>query len=100
MAIGASGRRLKAALIRVYVSYLSASQYLYHQYGQAIDPWMTLVGYFNSMNELGGIRRLVEDDVRSRLIRMERRGLAPRNPRLLGDLTSRRTSTAIPNVRD
>ncbi len=27
---------------------------------------MTLVGYFNSLRELGGMRRLVEDEVRSR----------------------------------
>jgi hypothetical protein len=100
MGICASGRRLKAALIRVYVAYLSASQYLYHQYGQAIDPWMTLVGYFNSMNELGGMRRLVEDDVRSRLIRMEQRGLARRNAPLLEELTSRKSSTDIPDVLD
>src|SRR6266699_90962 len=98
--ICASGRRLKVALIRVYVAYLSASQYLYHQYGQAIDPWMTLVGYFNSMNELGGMRRLVEDDVRSRLIRMEQRGLARRNAPLLEELTSRKSSTDIPDVLD
>ena len=25
---------------------------------------MTLVGYFNSLRELGGMRRLVEDEVR------------------------------------
>ena len=30
------------------------------------DPWMTLVGYFNSMRELGGMRRLVDDDVPTR----------------------------------
>jgi hypothetical protein len=28
---------------------------------------MTLVGYFNSLRELGGSRRIVEDEVRSRL---------------------------------
>ena len=28
---------------------------------------MTLVGYFNSMRELGGMRRVVEDAVRTRL---------------------------------
>jgi len=100
MGICASGRRLKAALIRVYVAYLSAGQYLYHHYGQATDPWMTLVGYFNSMNELGGMRRLVEDDVRSRLIRMEQRGLARRNAPLLEELTSRKSSTDIPDVLD
>ena len=31
------------------------------------DPYMTLLGYFNSLRELGGTRRLVEDEVTSRL---------------------------------
>ena len=30
---------------------------------------MTLVGYFNSLRELGGMRRLVEDDVQQPLVR-------------------------------
>jgi len=96
----ATGRRLKAALIRVYAATLSAAQYLYLQYGQAVDPWMTLVGYFNSMNELGGMRRLVEDDVRSRLGKMDQRGLARRSAPILEELTSRRSSTDIPDVLD
>lgn len=98
--ICASGRRLKAALIRVYVAHLAAAQYLYNQYGGAIDPWMTLVGYFNSMNELGGMRRLIEDDVRSRLGKMDQRGLAKRRSPLLEELTSRKSSTDIPEVLD
>src|SRR5260370_38111031 len=61
---------------------------------------MTLVGYFNSMNELGGMRRLVEDDVRSRLGKMERRGLARRSPPYLEELTSRKSSTDIPVILD
>ena len=100
LGICASGRRLKAALIRVYVAYLAAGQYLYQRYGQAVDPWMTLVGYFNSMNELGGMRRLVEDDVRSRLGKMDLRGLARRNSPILEELTSRKSSTDIPEVLD
>ena len=32
------------------------------------DPYMTLVGYFNALRELGGMRRLVEDDVQTRLL--------------------------------
>ncbi len=100
MGICASGRRLKAALIRVYVAYLSAGQKLYNDFGRAADAWMTLVGYFNSMNELGGMRRLVEDDVRSRLGRMEQRGLARRSSPYLEELTSRKSSTDIPEVLD
>ncbi|WP_376796423.1 DISARM system helicase DrmA [Thermogemmatispora sp.] len=100
LGICASGRRLKAVLIRVYVACLAAAQYLYERHGASVDPWMTLVGYFNSMNELGGMRRLVEDDVRSRLERMDRRGLARRRPLILEELTSRKSSVDIPNVLD
>jgi hypothetical protein len=42
--------------IHVYLAYLAASQQLYEKYGQAADPWLTLVGYSNSMRELGGMR--------------------------------------------
>ena len=58
LGICASGRRLKAALIRVYVALLASSQTVYDRVGVRADPWMTLVGYFNSLRELGGMRRL------------------------------------------
>ena len=96
--ICASGRRLKAALIRVYVAHLAAAQVLYNTYGPSTDPWMTLVGYFNSMSELGGMRRLVDDDVTSRLRKMDERGLAKRNRPIVEELTSRKSSTEIPKV--
>jgi len=98
--ICAPGKRLKAALIRVYVAHLSAAQALYQQYGQAADPWMTLVGYFNSMRELGGMRRLVDDDVSSRLRKMERRGLARRMVSNTRELTSRLSAVQIPEILD
>jgi len=98
MGICASGRRLKAALIRVYVTLLAASQQLYDKYGTQADPWMTLIGYFNAMQELGGMRRLVDDDVRTRLQETDRRGLAKRKTPKLEELTSRRASTDIPQV--
>src|SRR5262249_49911532 len=96
--ICASGRRLKAALIRVYIAHLAAAQTLYETYGPAADPWMTLVGYFNSMSELGGMRRLVDDDVTSRLRKMDERGLAKRNRPIVEELTSRKSSSQIPQV--
>lgn len=100
LGICATGRRLKVALIRVYVAILSASQSLYEKYGSYADPWMTLVGYFNSIRELGGTRRLVEDDIRSRLSKMDNRGLAKRLRVILEELTSRRDSTDIPKILD
>ena len=100
LGICAPGKRLKAALIRVYVAYLAAAQQLYERYGTAADPWMTLVGYFNSMRELGGMRRLVDDDIRSRLRDTDRRGLAKRKPAYVRELTSRIGATDIPEVLD
>ena len=100
LGICATGRRLKAALIRVYTALLAASQALYGKYGEAADPWMTLVGYFNSMRELGGTRRLVDDDIQSRLGKMDQRGLAKRSRLEVKELTSRIASTDIPIVLD
>lgn len=98
LGICATGRRLKAALIRVYTAVLAASQALYEKYGEAVDPWMTTVGYFNSMRELGGTRRLVDDDIQSRLGKMDQRGLARRSRIEVKELTSRIASTDIPIV--
>lgn len=98
--VSAFGRRLKLALIRVYVAYLSAGQALFETYGRPVDPWMTLLGYFNSMRELGGMRRLVDDDVRSRLRDMDRRGLSRRHTPALEELTSRKNSREIPALLD
>jgi hypothetical protein len=100
--ICAPGRRLKVALIRVYVALLSAAQALYEKkgYGKDVDPRMTLIGYFNSMRELGGMRRLVDDDVKTRLGKMDQRGLAKRSINIVDELTSRKDSTDIPETLD
>ncbi len=103
LGVCAPGRRLKAALIRVYVAFLCAAQTLYEAHGQQVDPWMTLVGYFNSIRELGGMRRLVDDDVATRAKKMDRRGLAKRHitpNRDLEELTSRIRSEDIPFILD
>jgi hypothetical protein len=98
----APGRRLKACLIRVYVAFLCSAQSLYEKYGKQVDPWMTVVGYFNSMRELGGMRRLVDDDVFSRCRKQDRRGLAKRffSGDYLAELTSRMRSEDIPQILD
>jgi hypothetical protein len=100
LGICAPGRRLKVALIRVYIAQLAAAQSLYEKYGAHADPWMTLIGYFGSLRELGGMRRLVDDDVRARLGKMDKRGLAARKKLSVEELTSRKSSTDIPYVLD
>lgn len=100
--ICANGRPLKRVLRIVYTSLLCSAQSLYEKYGKAIDPWLTLVGYFNSMRELGGMRRLVDDDVYSLCKKMDRRGLAKRffGTDYLAELTSRMRSEDIPQILD
>lgn len=96
--ICANGREFKNTLIRVYVAAMAAAQELFQKYGDAADPWMTLVGYFNSLKDLGGMRRNVDDDVSSRLGRIDRRGLSRRQRPIVEELTSRRGSADIPRV--
>jgi hypothetical protein len=74
--VAAPGRAMKAILLRCYVSLLAAAQKCFEPDGspeQSADAYMTLAGYFNSLRELGGMRRLVEDDVRARVMQAERR---------------------------
>ena len=63
---------------------------------------MTLVGYFNSLRELGGMRRAVDDSISARLHRMDRRGLARRflSPYAVKELTSRLSAADIPGILD
>jgi hypothetical protein len=71
--LSAQGRSLKVLLLRTYLAVLAAAQQAWVEAGGAknrenpADPYMTLVGYFNSLRELGGSRRIVEDEVASRV---------------------------------
>lgn len=102
LGICASGTRQKAVLIRAYVAAMSAAQTLFNKYGSIADPYMTLVGYFNSMRDLGGMRRVMDDAVQTRLIRMTERGLSKRYiaPTSVDELTSRKSAIEIPRILD
>ncbi len=71
--MAAQGRSLKVVLLRTYLALLGAALKAWDEAGGAknpsnpADPFMTLVGYFNSLRELGGSRRIVEDEVASRV---------------------------------
>ena len=100
LGVCAPGRRIKAVEIRIYVALLGAAQALFDRYGEAADPWMTLVGYFSALRELAGMSRLADDDVSTRLSQpsVKSRGLGRRFLREKRELTSRMTSSEIPGV--
>jgi hypothetical protein len=105
MGICSPGSSRPAILIRLYVALLTASQALYEKFSAASDPYMTLVGYFNSLRELGGMRRLAEDDVQTRSFRVlmgqvTRPGLKQRKSMLVDELTSSVSSKEIPKKLD
>lgn len=109
LGICSPGLRQRALLIQVYVALLAAAQQRYEREdGDQVDPWMTLVGYFNALRDLAAMRRSVDDSVSSRLSRMHRRGLSRRflrqhsNPELTSvqELTSRLSAADIPRVLD
>lgn len=105
LGICSPGSSRPAMLIRVYTAFLTAAQELFDRFGQAADPYMTTVGYFNSLRELGGMKRLAEDDVQTRSYRVQmsmvdRPGLAQRSVSNIGELTSRVSSRDIPKRLD
>lgn len=105
MGVCSPGSARPAVLIRVYTAFLTASQALFERFGQVADPYMTSVGYFNSLRELGGMKRLAEDDVQTRSYRVqmslvERPGLQQRSVNNIRELTSRVSSQDIPKYLD
>lgn len=105
MGLCSPGSSRPAMLIRVYTAFLTASQALFDRFGLAADPYLTTVGYFNSLRELGGMKRLAEDDVQTRAYRVQmslvdRPGLAQRSVSNIRELTSRVSSRDIPRYLD
>lgn len=105
LGICSPGSSRPAMLIRVYTAALTAAQALFDRFGKAADPYMTMVGYFNSLRELGGMKRLAEDDVQTRAYRVQmsmvqRPGLAPRSVMNIRELTSRVSNQDIPKYLD
>src|SRR5450759_902503 len=91
LGLAAQGRSLKVVMLRTYLALLGASQKAYDADGgkknseNAADPYMTLLGYFNSLRELGGSRRIVEDEVRTRVAQYWRRKRREPDDRLFSD---------------
>jgi hypothetical protein len=97
--INAPGKSMKTALLRIYAVLL---QKIFTHQGEIHlrDPYWTLVGYFNSMRELGGAVRLAEDDVRERIRVLAMREDGDKRVRFLdtiAELNSRLGADEIPD---
>lgn len=75
--VAAPGRSLKAIAVRVYSTLLSAAYKDWHRNpGGASNPadtYATLVTYFNTLRDLGGAQRLVQEEVAPRCGRLDMR---------------------------
>lgn len=112
--VAAQGRAMKAILLRVYRALMSGALRAYDKDGpadQTADAYRTLVGYFNSLRELGGMRRIAEDELRVRLKEAEKlRPLDYEGPHPWFknfqwntepvELTSRETTGAVKRTKD
>ncbi|HRQ80414.1 MAG TPA: hypothetical protein PKZ97_04780, partial [Azospirillaceae bacterium] len=83
LGIAAHGRGPKLVYLRALTTLMAAAQAAYEAAGggdgNPADPYMTALCYFNALRELGGARRIVEDEVRNRALRYgkERRRVDP-----------------------
>jgi hypothetical protein len=69
LGISAQGRNPKTIMKRVWLALMGAAEKAYREAGgeanddNPADAYMTIVGYFNSLKELGGSRRLLEEEI-------------------------------------
>ena len=69
------GRNPKVLMRRTWLALMGAAQLAYEDAGgdgnkdNPADPYMTVLGYFNSLRELGGARRILEEEVQSTIRR-------------------------------
>ena len=73
LGIASPGRNPKVLMRRVWLAVMGAAERAYRDAGghtnheNPADPYMTVLGYFNSLRELGGARRILEEEVRNTL---------------------------------
>lgn len=99
-----AGFTVKSTLVRVYASLLVDRRGFHDypgpgdSYGRGLwDPYWTQIGYFNSLRELGGAVRLVEDDVPAQAkVYAQDRSLDLHVDK--EELTSRRKGAEIPSI--
>jgi hypothetical protein len=71
LGIASQGRNPKVVMRRVVLALMGAAERAYRDAGghknahNPADPYMTVLGYFNSLRELGGARRILEEEVQN-----------------------------------
>jgi len=73
LGISSQGRSPKVVMRQVILALMGAAERAYREAGgrgnqkNPADPYMTVLGYFNSLRELGGARRILEEEVQNTL---------------------------------
>jgi hypothetical protein len=73
LGVAAQGRNPKVIMRKTWLALMSAAERIYRDAGghenleNPADPYMTVLGYFNSLRELGGARRILEEEVQNTL---------------------------------
>jgi hypothetical protein len=71
LGIAAQGRNPKVIMRKAWLALMGAGERAYRDAGghknleNPADPYMTVLGYFNSLRELGGARRILEEEVQN-----------------------------------
>jgi len=80
--LSAPGRNLKGVLLRAYLGLMAAAQKAWDQHRSLreqnpADPYMTLLGYFSNLKELGVTRSILEDELGAQLVDFARNRSLP-----------------------
>lgn len=96
----APGQSMKNAQLRLYAIILQTAYTLFRdkKWKKFVDPYYTLIGYFNSIRELGGAVRLLQDDIPKRIYRISKKYKQEKSRPLFHneEITSRMSSYQIP----
>ena len=71
LGIAAQGRNPKVIMRKAWLALMGGAERAYRDAGghknheNPADPYMTVLGYFNSLRELGGARRILEEEVQN-----------------------------------
>ena len=114
LGVAAPGRNPKVLMRRTWLALMGAAERAYRDAGghrnteNPVDPYMTVLGYFNSLKELGGARRILEEEVQNTVKQYgerrrvgERRGLFQdrRSFSSVVELTSRVSTDKVAEAR-